>query len=717
MLVALAALTLLRLVATLFDGGEWWGINFTQYLDVSIIVGCAVVTLFGIGVGIVSRKRPPDKASRGFESPLLIVGIVIAAGALFFFAALRVSLLGDSTLYLGMIARFIDHGELGKIWREPVPVLLTYLVAWIQKEFNFIIETAFPFRVTGALCGMAFTWIAIRISSHLFETRGARVMAAVLLMSAGGSLLFFGYVETYALPYVAVLAYSAALLGCVAGRVRINVAALLLLLCIVSHVQHVLLVPSFLALVYLRRGNMNAAKQVYVLLAASVGVMLLVYLGVMFSPGLWADTGDNPFILLRATAGVSYTLFSAQHLRDIINEYLLLASVPCLMIAVLAMARWRRLDFKAPEVVVLIVATTFMEAFLVGGYFGLGLARDWDVSASLGVMLALLALVLFRQAVDEREVRMLAPGIATTALAGIVAWIIVNVDTTAAQSRYESLLTLYRPIVHPRVSRFGYENLRKVFHHRGDYMGELRTLDSMVRILPWNFDVQSATLVMEEHEKVLGRPGAAEMQNILDAVDEIKSDSTLRSEVAGDEGQVRLGPHGSSDFITLGDYYVLGIIEQVQSYKFLDNASGQQHADAFIAHHPGLPYGYELKGKLLEYDGKQTQSIIEYGKAIERDSERARPYRQRALLELAINDWKSARSDLMMSLRWDPKYLQALQSMSILLKIEPPEARVDSDVEFTKSLLEKLIASYEAMHPSPVKPLQAAKGILAGMDD
>src|SRR5438874_1231013 len=65
----------------------------------------------------------------------------------------------------------------------------------------------FPFRIIGLVAGIGFVLVAALFARRLFDRKSMRRAAVALLIASGGFLFFFGYIETYALGFMAVLLY------------------------------------------------------------------------------------------------------------------------------------------------------------------------------------------------------------------------------------------------------------------------------------------------------------------------------------------------------------------------------------------------------------------------------------------------------------------------------------------------------------------------------
>ena len=656
-----------RAVFLLLPDTSWWGINHFQYLDPLFAGLLIVATVVGVAWAISPSVKQDNETVRLPRPWWHTAAFVSACGIVFWFLAPQYTFLGDSSMFLGELWRFQSLGEQVSLHKEPIPMLLAEGTLWVQNALNFSPVLRTTYVITGTLCGMAFVWVTIRLAYALFPQRINRYLTLALLLSCGGTLLFFGYVETYAVPYVFALGYFLGGLRFLKGRLSLVAVVGLLLLCILGHFQHLLLIPSLGALLVMKKRGEGGARLVYRALVFALPLLFIAYFVISFSPSLQSVVGKT-FIPLQSSAGSHYTLFSSRHGLDIFNEHLLLAAVPMLLIAAFLLFFRSRLNWLEPDVVFIVTAIVFMEALLVGGFLELGAARDWDVTSALGPAIALLALLLFKQiSVAGVSTRPLAIAASSVALAGMVAWLVLNLSMNTAVRRFTDLIESYRPLLSRAVTRFGYEDLRKYYAGTNDIRQELKIDKIMLETLPWPFDAMRAISFMEQHKKALGTEGAKELQNIVGVIESLP-DSSLQLEDAGDDGNIRLGPHGSGDFITLGDAFELGCMQLWQHYEFTSLDQVIARADAFIMLHPRLPNGFELKGRAYFFKDEYDSSEVYLDHAIAEDPSRARPYFFRSHIAFRRNDFDSARADIKRCLDRDSLYYAALSALSIMIE-------------------------------------------------
>src|SRR5439155_17381568 len=131
----------------------------------------------------------------------------------------------------------------------------------------------------------------------------------------------------------------------------------------------------------------------------------------------------------------------------------------------------------------LIIVLFFTEALLISGNLVFGIGRDWDISASVGLTLTLIAIRIFQQITEESLASILVMPIAVASLCGALAWNGLNLSDTASSARFGDLIEIYQPLLAKQLTMLGYENLRK-FYMRGDPSSEIRIERKMFELLP-----------------------------------------------------------------------------------------------------------------------------------------------------------------------------------------------------------------------------------------
>lgn len=670
LLMSLAFIVIGRAVFIVFPSFPFWGINILQFLPAEYAVAISALCAVALVWALMSDDRPEEpKAPKVdiFSRRSLLV-ITLCAGVLFFFCSIPVALLGDGAQFIVDLYRFVVLKQPVPFYREPLTMLLNAYVFQFINWFAGTKSIIVTYQITGAIFGMLFVATSLKIASNFRMSYSLRVLAFVLFLSCGGTLFFFGYVENYAPQYALVLVYIAFVLHMFRKGGSVWLPGALLVVCCLFHAQNVMLIPSFAVAAGLRtateRGSgKQFAVRVYQGAALAVPLLLLVYAYFQWKPIAPLASPGNPFIPFSPVGGMSYTLLSPMHLVDILWEHLLLAPVAIALLAVLILTNHKHIQWTSPEIVFVAIAAYGVEAFLVGGHFTNGLSRDWDVVATLGTMLTIATLLLLEQvSITVSLRRRVTMATCIVALAGTVSWVAVNVDEHAAIERFTTLLVYNRPAVKPTVTRYGYENLRKFYYQNHDWKNAMAMGDSMLHVTPWHLDLSIFLGVAVGHASELGPAAGESVARELKYLIQNLNDSILSSEVAGDDGEVRIASSGQFP-LSLADLIVSGGVQMHELLHMWSFEESMAFGDSAIKLHPTLPLGYELKG-WLESATKDTLSAIRFFRAaVNCDERRTHPLLQLALCYNTAQTFDSVRAMCNRALRCDPGSNDAIEIM------------------------------------------------------
>jgi tetratricopeptide (TPR) repeat protein len=698
--LGLLALAVIYGVVGAYDPAQLWSTNLLARLSTSWQV---VLTLGLVATGIsllIYSPRPQNKNLRQERSkknkpvkevvevdtadnrfirwPALVA--VVFAGICFAFP-IEWSMLGDSTLFIGYGFRFENSGHLTMPPREFLSVIISQtLYGLLSSLSESQVASALPFRIIGAVAAFIWCFVSIKLADLVTTSRPLKYLTLVLLLTCAGSLFFFGYVETYPLPYAAALWVLYLAFKHLRGECSDVLLLSALALSMLLHLQNLLLIPAVgYALAKRRKPEFTINWKT---VAIIVGAMLIVYGYFQINPIAKFSSADNPFIPVMSVEDLSYTLFSSQHLLDVLNEHLLLA--PCALILLAAIKRGT-MDWKRPEIQITLISLFFYEAFLIGANVQFGMARDWDIFALLGPLCIVLAVLLWQQcALEAGAYRRLAIGLSLASLVCVGQWFYVNFDVATSLNRYDRILALHEPLISKRNSHYGYENLRKVssYFHPSQ---ELYVIDKMLDLQPWPVTTERVVKIAVQKRQDMGPSEFAQLRKIRDKILAMEDSLLLVEEVGEDKLRVDV-PHSASN-LNHADIFNSLVTYEATEAKLIDSTEAYRLANEFIRLHPRLPQGYELMAalRLLLDRSHLAESIPFASRAIELDSARPRPYLYLAWAEGLLWNVDEARFCLRRSLELDPTWLDAITSFAQFLERLPAQSRHKEDFALVRA--------------------------------
>ncbi len=515
-LIALAVFVLLRGAVGLLapEGARLWGLDFFGTLDTSWAMLLAWLPLLfllpPVAVRFLAREEK-DSTSSGRSGaamrPVLALLLTAGAGLLAWQINVGYAFLGDGTWYPAELLRSMTVPGYENSMIKPSAWMTGQLLDAVARGFQPE-DIRMPFVLAGVL-GMIVA--AAGVFFLTLRERGSTVLLlALLLLASTGSLVFFGYIELYAIVYGLSIAYLTAVWMSMRGLLPVWLPGVLLLAAMLFGASAVVWLPSYLLLLHWKyRGEegsfplRRAAWLLMLLPAAGVGLLYLA-----------GGSGDNAYIVALApyerivdglaTGWQNYVLSAPARWMDIGNVLFLTLGGVLILLPVLLFLAARRGLLRQPAVLLGLTAASGGLTLLVFGNTFLGLARDWDVAAFAVLGCLLLAAVLLKSlhARGSLQLSAVLPGLAAVVLSQFLLWLAVNIDEETSAARFEQIAVMDEGLILPMNSFTAWENLRKFYRSGGE---ERRYFHAMRRLIATGYrrDVScaeylSATLQLRE---------------------------------------------------------------------------------------------------------------------------------------------------------------------------------------------------------------------------
>jgi tetratricopeptide (TPR) repeat protein len=274
------------------------------------------------------------------------------------------------------------------VWKYAAEYI-QYLVLRLLNGHS-VVEARLAIQIVSIVSGVAtiavVLWSARKLGCSLFSSW----LLALGLLSSGVSLLFFGYIETY--PPLIFALTLACMSGVLAAENKLNRlwSIACLLVAIALHPFAVALIP---AVFYLQFRTTLSWKKLMSrsLLIRLVLLAMLAVTTVAIVVTIANQSYQIRFMFVQPVADQftveRYTLFSLSHLADIAN--LLLMLLPGLLLfLVVAVDGWRSiLKHISFRFLGLAIAGSLVVVFVFDPR--LGMLRDWDLFAFIGVPISL----------------------------------------------------------------------------------------------------------------------------------------------------------------------------------------------------------------------------------------------------------------------------------------------------------------------------------------
>jgi len=440
-------------VGTAYPQLRLWGFHLPAFLPVwlqAVFFGMACIVLIFPNdryAGILRFLAPVGRIIRSPLSALLLLAAFIVFQS-------STGLLGDGILR----GREADTGVYNPL--ELLPSVLASSVFDLGHEpFGWDGQQALA--ITSILAGCGFLLIIWFFPRRIWTKTDERHTARLLLVSAGTTALFFGYIESYAFAAMATIGF---LLSAEAFRRRkgaFGITAALFLLAVVSHISALTLYPAFAILAIQRK------KLKYLLTTGIIGLAMPVWIyWIIHSSSVAAEVSVGSMIIpWTATGQTDYTLFSGAHFLDIVNLFALVT--PGVLVALPLLRHARSAQRGVANNAFWLMAAIVPMGMLLFMDPKLGMARDWDLFALSIIPILVWAAVRLAGSHSLRPKGSLAaPVLAAVAMLAI--FVGLNAHTESSIARYTILLDM-----DPSRSAYGHEILAMKYRQLGDIDAEI----------------------------------------------------------------------------------------------------------------------------------------------------------------------------------------------------------------------------------------------------
>ena len=473
-----------------------WGLHLPAFLDpvsrAALLATAAVgVVLLGIAAWGAPARKPSREKAR--PAPWFLPLLLVFYGIVLYALRCRTHLLGDGIVWLNAL-----QSEEGRPYSEP-------LAAALWKGFVAASGTlglpADPrtYAVLPVLCGVASAALAWGIVQEAADGRATRGVAWGLILTAGFTQLYFGYIESYPIVSTAFLAVIWLTFRHARGADRPWLLGTAVSTAIGIHLVALTLVPAYATAVIQRPGP-RAKKAALLALPLLLAPALLVAAGT--NPGNWVE----PF--RTATTGSAtgaagphlarpYAALSLAHASDVTQGFLL--AIPVAALALIAALAGRIRD-RTPGTTLSPGAWVLAAAALPGLVLAASLmlpvapAQDWDLTAVLLLPAGVAGcLVAARLTAGDARAR---AGVLMLSAAALLSFVLVNAGVRSSLGRFAVLLG-----PGARVSPYGlgYGNsvLSEYYEDEGDFAPALEYARRALQAEPTNarFWLRSGTLL------------------------------------------------------------------------------------------------------------------------------------------------------------------------------------------------------------------------------
>lgn len=360
----------------LFPTLRIWGVNHLAYQAVIFVI--IFFTLFVI-CGFLLYRSKSDALD--FKNQKLIFLIIAAVyPVLFYLLQVKTYFLGDGYQNLSLLEQ-----------SDPLIKFSAYGEGLAHLEMKNLLggaesQALLSFKIISIGSGLLLILFIIYGAFKLFEKQFDRLAFVLGIGSGGYMLLSFGYVEHYSLFVLSVAMILVAGLLIVQNKMNRFIIIPLWLLSLFFHLFALTLLP---AVIYLLYQNSYLSQKINRTITTAIVLALVISGAVMFgyfySNYYFFKFAFIPLVSTRFTLN-GYSLFSLNHLLDILNLLVMLSPGIIIFLA-LILKNFKMESLKKPELVFTLAGSlaAFGTVFILDPK--LGMPRDWDLLSYSGIFI------------------------------------------------------------------------------------------------------------------------------------------------------------------------------------------------------------------------------------------------------------------------------------------------------------------------------------------
>ena len=443
LIISIIGMLLMFFIAGLFPLELMWGFNHLQYFPGSFITIIAFLSLMILLPDIANRLYVLGQSvSRRFNRlpmPIRIVILVFLAGLIFYLLRVHVHSLGDGYQRVYQVEKGYLHNP-----PEPLDFFLhTILYMGLNPITGIGAETIYT--SLSIIFGIIFVVAIYRFRFPESIDKSTTALSKMLILSFGGLQIFFGYVESYSLLYVATLLFILHAYRYLSNKSGLIYTTIIFGLAISSHQSGFILLPAFIYLLYFNYKAVDPANKMERLKPIILSLIpLLILTGLYIYQRLkypQYQTGLSDMLLPLYSSG-EYSVFSIEHFLDIANEILLIAPIIIMVVPLFAAYGLSKDIEKAHKYfLTLLLIPVFLFIFLFDPK--LGMARDWDLFST---PMAVIGMVVVLMAISGKYFDTMSKYSKTILIYGSLVFVSVLIIMNSSESRQllraEKLLTI-----------------------------------------------------------------------------------------------------------------------------------------------------------------------------------------------------------------------------------------------------------------------------------
>ena len=447
-----AIIALVFLLSPLLTNYRLWGINHPAFVNMPLYAVFVILTILcfipQVSRGFnnfVANIQTGYKSSSGIKKTVISILIFICASALFYYLRSATQLLGDGYLRADELRWGAGYLPLST---EPLDTLLHF---GFYKLTNLIfgINSHASYKIFSSLAGGFFLLILL---NKLNPRINSLFSPLLVFPGLAGMQFYFGYVESYGLQYIGITLFLLYAYEYLKHGSGIHKLIFIFTLTFFIHFSTAYLMPAYIAVQFFlwRDKRLYSPLKYAGLLSLVLMIAGYIYFKLIYIP----EFGRVSVEYLLAFTPNGYWILSSGHLLDILNNFLLSGMLMILLLPLIFKLKlWQ--NFNRAEKLFSSAVLIGISAYLLLLDPKLGFARDWDLFASTGLCVVVIAIFLLQRSIEKiSSYRRLIQTSICLCIILTASFIAVNANRDTNTERFKNILQFY-----DSRSALGYETL------------------------------------------------------------------------------------------------------------------------------------------------------------------------------------------------------------------------------------------------------------------
>jgi len=442
----------LHLIAAFLPTGINWGFHLLSFYPTWFkIVIPLTMFVFVLPSVQVRMMRVLDMFTQSFTSLppkfriFFAILFIVLCGIVFWSAREGTTFLGDGFWYTYRVPLINNEQNIPiEFKHEPLAGYIVWQLHKILPASSFEQRVVQAYQVVSIFSGIGFMLVSIFLVKRIVQEPIQQLLLYIFIVGSGSTQLFFGYLENYAPAYFLLIVFLSLGISVINRKINAVYPSIIFGVMIVFFFGTIVFIPSFLFLLlksYRRGEHFNTFLSLITCLLTIYLLLWMCGFTVEELTSTFSKSESHVVPLTKITTGRhGYTMFSYNHILDIINEHILVSAFALFILIYVGFSSFNKLPWKDPKWIFLIL--TSLSGFVITSIFNcdIGMSRDWDLLSTfiLPIIISAGATWFLIYPTSAGKQLLLAMSAITIIHTGI--WISVNTNSEKAISRMNILL-------------------------------------------------------------------------------------------------------------------------------------------------------------------------------------------------------------------------------------------------------------------------------------